>query len=96
MPRFAIPFVIAPVVLVGCAARPIKPVAPDRRQFVSLPITELPLPEGPRAVVKAELRPIRALVGAIVQIGPVRAERNNCIGDRTRGRGKSQNGGDHG
>src|SRR5690348_8195059 len=27
MPRFAIPFVIAPVVLAGCAARPIKPVA---------------------------------------------------------------------
>src|SRR5690348_15629155 len=27
MPRFAIPFVIAPFVLAGCAARPIKPVA---------------------------------------------------------------------
>src|SRR5690349_3865868 len=27
MPRFAIPFAIASVVLAGCAARPIKPVA---------------------------------------------------------------------
>src|SRR5215475_5904914 len=27
MPRFAIPIVIAPVFLLGCAARPIKPVA---------------------------------------------------------------------